>query len=135
MKYPLAATFGNEILLSGYDLEATGPSSFDLSLAWQAKSTPTESYTVFVHVLDQEGNCCIWQQDTKPLQGAHPTDRWLQDEVIIDKYHIDLPDELPGGQYPMEIGLYLAESGQRLLVEMVGLQAADALVLRPVIVE
>lgn len=135
MKYPLAATFGNEILLSGYDLEATGPGSFALSLAWQAEAIATESYTVFVHVLDQEGNCCIWQQDVIPLQGAYPTDRWLQDEVIIDKYNIELPDELPEGHYPTEIGLYLAETGQRLVVEMTGLRADDALALRPVIVE
>jgi hypothetical protein len=135
MNYPLAATFGNQIHLSGYDLEATGPNRFNLSLVWQAESVPAESYTVFVHVLDQEGNCCVWQQDIIPLQGTYPTDRWLQGEVINDKYQIELPDELPEGSYPIEIGLYFAETGQRLLVEMAGLRADDALVLRPVILE
>jgi hypothetical protein len=36
--------------------------------------------------------------------------------VIIDPYEIILPDDLPPGEYPLEVGLYLAETGQRLAV-------------------
>jgi hypothetical protein len=130
-RYPLAAVFGEEIRLLGYDLEPAGPGQFDLTLVWQAASLPADSYTVFVHLLDENGQCCLWQQDAPPLQGAYPTDHWLADEVVIDSYTIDLPTDLAAGEYPLEIGLYLPGTGRRLLVSMPGIRDNDALLLRP----
>jgi hypothetical protein len=134
-KYPLAATFGGEIELLGYDLEATGPEQYVMTLVWQALTQPSDSYTVFVHILDSEGVCCLWQQDVEPRQGDSPTDRWLAGEVVVDTYSIDLPADLPAGLYPVEIGLYLPQTGHRLLMEMPGLQPNDALFVRPLAVE
>lgn len=135
MQFPLAATFGDEIQLLGYDLLPDGPGQFNLNLAWQALGEPSESYTVFVHVLERDGTCCIWQQDVTPKQGTYATDGWLADEVILDEYVIMLPVDIPAGQYPLEIGLYLADSGRRLVAEMTGLRDNDALILRPLQVE
>jgi hypothetical protein len=86
-------------------------------------------------VLDQDGQCCVWQQDVVPQQGSYPTDQWLADEVVVDEYEIELPADLPPGSYPVEIGLYLPETGQRLLVRMPGLRDNDALLLRSLQVE
>jgi hypothetical protein len=134
-QYPFEATFGDEIHFLGYDLEAAGEGRFSLNLIWQALVEPAESYTVFVHVLDQEGVCCVWQQDVLPDQGQRPTDGWLANEIVTDHYMIDLPEDLPPGRYPVEIGLYLPDSGQRLLVEVPALRPSDALILRPLSVE
>lgn len=134
-QFPLSATFGEEILFLGYDLAKIGTGQFDLRLVWQALTEPNDSYTIFVHVLDQDGQCCVWQQDMAPRQGSYPTDRWIADEVVVDEYEIELPADLSPGSYPVEIGLYLPETGQRLLVRMPGLRDNDALLLRPLQVE
>ncbi|MDX1613475.1 MAG: glycosyltransferase family 39 protein [Candidatus Promineifilaceae bacterium] len=134
-QFPLAAVFGNEIRLLGYDKEPVDAGQVELTLVWQAISRPAADYTVFVHLLDQQGVCCLWQADRQPQEGSYPTSGWLPDEVVVDNYTITLPPDLPSGQYPLEIGLFVAESGQRLRVEMPGLRPADALFLRPVVVE
>jgi hypothetical protein len=112
----VGATFGGEIALPGYTLrEADG--TLGLELVWQAVTQPTADYTVFVHVLRPDGTCCAWQSDAMPRGGAYPTSRWRPGEVVVDTYAIALPPGLPPGEYPIEVGLYLAEAGQRLGVD------------------
>lgn len=134
--YPMEAVFGNEIELLGYDLESTGPSQYKLRLVWRALREPTDSYTVFAHVLYPDGTCCAWQQDIQPGQGTYPTDGWLAGEVIVDEYDVVLPAEAPPGGYQFEIGFYLPRTGTRLLVEVPGMRQRDALYLtRPLVIE
>lgn len=129
---PLFATFGSEINLLGYDLTASDdPALFNLSLVWQAHNTPTADYTVFVHVLNPDGTCCLWQQDAMPRQNQYPTTRWLPGEVVVDDYGVVLPEETPPGDYPIEIGLYMAENGRRLQVVTPGQETGDVVYLRP----
>lgn len=126
------ASFGQEITLVGYDLDSDpAANSYTLTLVWQAQARPSHAYTVFVHLLYADGTCCVWQQDVMPRQNSYPTDRWLADEVVSDVYQIDLPADLPVGEYPLEVGLYLAETGQRLAVTQSGQPDADAVFLRP----
>ncbi len=134
-EFPLQATFGGEIALLGYDLVPVEPGQVELTLVWQAITEPAGSYTVFLHVLDPEGVCCVWQQDVIPGQGTKPTDRWLPGEVVVDTYLIDLSQDLSGGAYPIEVGLYLPHNGQRLLVTMPGLRDNDVLYLWPLEIE
>jgi hypothetical protein len=132
---PLEARFGDEIQLLGYDLQTIESRQFGLTLFWQALIEPAASYKVFIHVLDLDGVCCIWQNDDFPKQGQYPTDRWLAGEVVVDPYHIELPPGLPAGQYPVEIGLYIPQTGQRLQVIVPGRPANDALFLSPLEIE
>ncbi|MEZ4644280.1 MAG: glycosyltransferase family 39 protein [Chloroflexota bacterium] len=145
MQFKLNAIFGGEIALLGYDVEATGEDQYVLRLVWQGQQTPTTDYTVFVHVLDADGVCCLWQQDTMPQQNQYPTTRWLPGEVVVDTYQITLPDGLAADKYGVEVGLYIAETGQRLQVSMGstpagtlspdGVLAGDVVYVRPFIVE
>ena len=126
------AAFGNELQLLGYDLVETAVHEFTLRLVWQAQETPPEDYTVFVHVLGQDGVCCAWQQDAMPQQNQYPTSRWLPGEVVVDSYTIRLPDDADPGDYPIEIGLYVAETGLRLPVSGLDVnEAGDAVWIRP----
>jgi 4-amino-4-deoxy-L-arabinose transferase-like glycosyltransferase len=130
--YPLAAVLGNEINLLGYNLavgETAG--SYTLTLVWQAQATPTADYTVFVHLLQPDGRCCAWQQDTMPQQNGYATSRWLPGEVVVDSYTITLPPDAPTADYPLEVGLYMAENGRRLQVTQPGGPVDDAVYLRP----
>lgn len=103
--------FGEQIRLIGYELTADQR----LTLVWQADETVQENYTVFVHVLNPDGTCCVWQQDTPPQQGAYPTSRWIADEIVIDAYQPNVEtNDL--NVLPIEIGLYQAKTGRRLPV-------------------
>ncbi|MEM7331541.1 MAG: glycosyltransferase family 39 protein [Chloroflexota bacterium] len=131
------AVFGSEIMLHGYSLLPLGDTDFELTLIWQALQNPKADYTVFVHLLTPEGGCdpCIWQQDVMPQQNQYPTTRWLTNEYVIDRYRIELPEGLENGRYPIEIGLYLADSGIRLQIESEFVNTGDALFLEPIVRE
>jgi hypothetical protein len=131
LAYPLQAEFGNEIALLGYNWQQAAPDSVQLDLVWQAVRQPSTSYYVFVHLLWPDGTCCVWQSDAMPRQGSYPTDRWQSGEVVVDSYQLVTPDGLEPGAYPVEVGLFLLETGRRLQVVVPGLEADDALELRP----
>jgi hypothetical protein len=129
---PQAAVFGNEISLIGYDLTPLENGEATLTLYWRAEEAPSEDYTVFVHVLAKEdGACCVWQQDVMPQQNQYPTTRWLPGEYVVDSYLITPDPALAPGRYPIEIGLYLAESGRRLTAAVPDQETRDMLFLRP----
>ncbi len=134
LDYPLQALFGNEIALLGYNWEQTAPAGPALQLVWQAARQPSAAYYVFVHLLRPDGSCCVWQSDAMPQQGAYPTDRWQSGEVVVDSYQLTLPADLAPGPYPVEVGLFLLESGRRLQVVVPGLEEDDAVDLQPVVV-
>jgi hypothetical protein len=105
-------SFGKQIDLIGYDLQAKVPSSgLDLTLYWK-RAAPIESdYTVFVHVLDSNGKV-VDQKDIQPAQGDNPTSLWDDGEIVPDEYKFSLPS----GVYRVEIGLYREQTGERLPV-------------------
>lgn len=132
---PYPATFGNEINLLGYTLTPQPKANqFQLDLIWQAQTVPSNDYTVFVHVLQADGSCdpCLWQQDVMPQQNQYSTGRWLANEVVTDSYQIILPDDIPSGSYQLEIGLYIAETGQRLQVTQPGQPDSDLIYLEAI---
>ncbi len=129
------ATFGNEVALLGYSLNATDePGVYTLTLVWQAVQLPADDYTIFVHLLQPDGTCnpCAWQQDEMPRQGQYPTTRWQVGEVVIDSYQIVLPKAAPPGVYPLEVGIYLAENGRRLQITLPNGTTSDAIQLQPI---
>lgn len=135
LERPYPATFGNEIELLGYTLTPLAdPDQYQLDLIWQAQTVPSNDYTVFVHLLQADGNCtpCVWQQDAMPQQNQYPTRRWLANEVVTDSYQIQLPPDTPTGSYQLEIGLYIAETGQRLQVQAPNQPDADQIYLEPI---
>lgn len=127
--FPIQADFGEEITLVGYDWSVTETEAH-LKLVWQASRIPTADYAVFVHLLDPAGLCCPWQSDQAPRQGTYPTTRWLAGEVVIDEYTITLA-ELPSGTYPIELGLYLPQTGQRLLATLPNGTTSDVIYTEP----
>ncbi len=132
MQQRLAALFEGEIELAGYTLEQIAPVQYRLQLIWQALRPMDRAYTVFVHLLRPDGSCCVWQADQMPQQGRYPTSRWLQGEYVVDEYIIAPDGDLAAGQYGLEIGLYIAETGRRLVVRMPGHEMDDALRLPPI---
>jgi len=118
IQHPMEATLGEGVAFLGYDLstkEVAPGDTLRLTLYWQALEEMRVSYTVFTHLLDAEEG--LWgQMDNIPGTGAMPTTSWLGGEVITDQYEIVVNSEAPPGEYTVEIGMYDAETGQRLPV-------------------
>ena len=116
--YPQKATLGEGVIFLGYDLAETvvTPNGVvHLTLYWQARQRMNTDYTVFTHLLGAD-NCIVGQQDNMPQAWTAPTTSWLEGEVIIDKYSINVKPNATPGEYHLEIGMYDAATGQRLTV-------------------
>jgi hypothetical protein len=59
--------------------------SFPITLVWKATTTPSVSYTVFVHLLDASGQV-VAQSDALPFGGNRPTTGWVAGECL--PYHL-----------------------------------------------
>lgn len=110
------ALFGGEIALLGYSLPA-GPyhagDVLPLTLHWQAKAQPARDNKVFVHLVDAAG-AIVAQRDAAPVDWTRPTSGWVEGEVVSDPQPLALPGDLPAGSYRLLVGLYDAETLQRL---------------------
>jgi hypothetical protein len=80
-----------------------------VTLYWRGLQPVEECYTVFVHVIDSSNR--IWgQKDFTPLGGSYPTflwiPKWLEGQVIDDRYTVVLDPQTPPGEYWIEVGMY-----------------------------
>lgn len=129
------ATLGDLVRLEGYDLrEADG--AWELVLHWRCLQRMKTSYTVFVHVLDTDGEIAM-QSDQRPAGDARPTTGWLPEELIVDTHRLTPFETLASADYRIVVGLYELASGQRLPVTDEGGQAmGDAVELEgPLVVD
>lgn len=110
---PVNATFEQGITLLGV-AGIEDAASIPLTLYWQATDTPAADYTVFVHLLDQEGNW-LAGADAPPVNNFYPTSLWQAGDIIDDLHTLVLPTDLPSDDYRILIGLYDPISGVRLL--------------------
>lgn len=118
VKKPAQGILGDKVVLLDYNLK--GPlrhgATIRLTLYWQALKEMEKDYTVFVHVVDEEGT--VWGQwDSQPVSGERPTSGWKRGEVIKDAYKISIDVEGPKEGYEIRVGMYLAETGERLPTE------------------
>ncbi len=113
-QHPMKANLGDQVTFLGYEMEVGEAGRVvRLALYWQAQKEMEASYTVFTHLLDTKG--ALWaQKDNPPQGGRYPTTGWLEGEVVRDEYEIPLPSDTPPGLYLIEVGMYQAETGERL---------------------
>jgi hypothetical protein len=78
-----------------------------------------ERYTVFAHLLDEDGQL-VAQQDSEPVGGSRPTTTWSLGEVIVDRLGILIPPNLNSGEYQLVVGMYRPDTGERLPVRDLG---------------
>jgi len=109
----LGAVFGDQLALAAYSLDA--PAN-ELVLMWQAAPKAWADYTIFVHLLDGDGER-VTGVDVQPQP---PASAWVRGEVVVLRYGDDspygplLPTDLPSGEYRAAVGLYAPDTGQRL---------------------
>ncbi|MCB9421593.1 MAG: DUF2142 domain-containing protein [Ardenticatenaceae bacterium] len=114
--------FAEGITLAGYDLVPGDPES--LTLYWQANETPTQDYTVFVQLLNENGEW-LAGADAPPVNNFYPTLLWQEGDWIDDLHRLVLPPDLPPGIYTIQVGLYDPVNGARLARQDGGGDAVD----------
>lgn len=122
------ALFGQMIQLDDFTINKTvsAPGSIiELNLLWRTISAPDNDYTVFVHLLNSSGNL-VAGRDSQPVENRYPTGIWSPGEQVADKHALQVPDDLPSGQYQLALGLYHQLTGQRLALRLLnGQEMAD----------
>jgi hypothetical protein len=90
---------------------ATPLLQFDL--LWQSVAAVSYDYTVFLHLIDANGNI-VSQSDGQPLGGVFPTSFWQPGDRIADQRVWVI--NAPPGTYRLQLGFYLLATGKRLPV-------------------
>ena len=105
------AHFGPDITLVEAKLDLAGSNA--LTLAWQAARPIDRDYSIFVHLLDAEGQL-LGQVDGVPYAGLYPLTHWRPGQVVADSRSMPLA---AGGAMPaaIAIGVYDPATGERLL--------------------
>ncbi|HID63046.1 MAG TPA: hypothetical protein EYP49_09945 [Anaerolineae bacterium] len=117
IEHPLEATLGDKVRLLGYNIESgfRPGDGIHLTLFWQCLAGMEQDYTVFTHLVDGESR--IWgQKDNPPVDGLYSTTRWQTGEIVRDQYDLPISPDAPVGDYKIEAGMYLVETGERLPV-------------------
>jgi hypothetical protein len=117
IEHLVEASLGDKVRLLGYNIESGFRSgdNIHLTLFWQCLEKMQKDYTVFIHLIDERGDI-VAQKDNPPADGFYPTTKWELGEIVRDQYDLVISPEAPPGQYQLEIGMYLAETGERLKV-------------------
>ena len=106
---------GGSIQLVGYSFRGVPVQhngAFSVFLYWQARGSIPEDYTVFVHLADGKR---IWaQKDGPPHCAKCPTSTWQPGRLIVDEHTLVVDPATPPGSYPLQIGLYIPQTGRRL---------------------
>jgi hypothetical protein len=126
------AGVGDTIELESYrwDRSPSAPGDLgQLCLNWEALSDIAEDYTVFVHLIGEDGR--LWaQRDTWPVGGYRPTSSWREGERIEDHLGILLASDAPPGRYAVAVGMYGVD-GSRLATSGPGSKPDQGYVLLP----
>lgn len=112
---PLVANLDGRMMLRGYQLTAdrVDPGEeLEVTLLWQALD-PEKKYVVFLHLVSEDGER-IAQDDKGPLQDLYQPIFWPPEEIVRDRHEILLPEYTSPGLYRLEMGLYEADTQDRL---------------------
>ncbi|MGB9777686.1 MAG: hypothetical protein ACPLYD_14340, partial [Anaerolineae bacterium] len=104
-RFPDPPRFANGVVLLGHEMDqAVAPGdTLKVWLAWwvQADPPPGSDYHFFVHLLDGEGHLCS-QHDGVPF----PTASWRAGDLVLSRFTLSIPPDLPPGSYALQSGLY-----------------------------
>ncbi|MBC7225669.1 MAG: glycosyltransferase family 39 protein [Thermoflexales bacterium] len=112
---PTDYRLGDTIRLDGYGLsweQEGGQEYLTVTLHWRAEEEVREDYTVFVHLLDGEGNL-VSQHDGPPRGGDYPTSWWRRGERVLDTHWLPL-GKRPEGPLILRVGMYHPETLERI---------------------
>lgn len=109
------AAFDQGIWLSYRPVDARmGAGQFLMvDLSWRVEDAPREPFSVFVHLLDAQGELRA-QHDSAPQNGHKPFSSLAPLQSVPDCRALFLPRDIPPGEYAVRVGVYDTRSGERL---------------------
>ena len=113
---PVGVTFGEQVRLLGYDLDASQAQpggQIWLTLYWQPLVPFERNYQVFVHLYNGQMR---GQDDGAPECDLNPTTRWEPGQIIADPHRIPIAADAPTASIPLLVGMYGLLDQQRLSV-------------------
>lgn len=114
----LHVRFGDFAELVGYSLpsvQVTTAQPLMLTLYWRKlEGVSPVNYTVFTHLLAEDGQRLIAQHDGIPAGGARPLDTWMNGETIVDVHPMTFYDPTYSGTARIVVGLYDPATGRVL---------------------
>jgi hypothetical protein len=136
VEHPVGADLGGKVRLLGYNIESgfRPEDNIHLTLFWQCLEEMEQSYTIFIHLVDARDNIMA-QKDNPPVDGFHSTTNWEVGETVRDQYDLVIPPDVSSGEYRLKVGMYLAETGERLNVLEDGVPLPDnQILLQPAVI-
>lgn len=86
----------------------------NVKATWSTNQQIHRPYTIFVHLVDEEGLNLVAQQDGLPLSGEYLTTCWRTGESFSETYRITAPANVEAGNYQLLAGFYWLPTGERL---------------------
>ncbi len=119
---PLGAKLENQAVLDGVFVTVDGQpaakptalpdplvlmpgAALDVTLIWQTQQPIPEGYTVFVHLLNDQGALLV-QHDGIPASGTLPTPLWPVGERLLDGHSLIVPPEVTAVNGRLIAGMY-----------------------------
>ncbi|MCC7362420.1 MAG: hypothetical protein IT317_23270 [Anaerolineales bacterium] len=101
------ATFADVLALEAAAVPpmATAGARLPVTLTWRGLAPTPDDLHIFVHLLDAAGAAAA-QHDGPPLGGAYPVARWVVGARVAEAVWVDLPADLPPGDYAVAVGVY-----------------------------
>jgi hypothetical protein len=83
------------------------------TLYWRPLAAPAASYLISLQLFGENKGLAA-QVDEVPGNGARPTTGWQPGEIIVDSHLLNLPADLPPGQYRLLLLMFDATSGAQV---------------------
>jgi len=119
---PAEADFAGLISLLAYEILEGEEGNLSMVLYWRCLERMENDYTVFVHLLDDDGNI-VAQGDSPPVQGHYPTTMWAVGEMVRDEHPLVGPPEVLAHGVRFAVGWYSVQEGR--LGVIMDLEATD----------
>lgn len=103
---PAHVELGEGIMLDGYAVSAQSlmPGNIlNVTALWRASQDHLPAYSMRVR-LSQEDHV-IAEASGAPVDNTYPTDKWLANESVLDRWDLRIPPDAPGGTARLEIGV------------------------------
>jgi len=115
---PVVAVFddGAQLLAAEAPPSSVRPGDWlRFGLTWQVNRPMEADLTVFTQLLGPDGR--VWgQYDNQPGGGWYPFSLWPVNRTTSEDYAFQFQPDAPPGEYRLIIGLYHADTGERVLL-------------------
>lgn len=87
------------------ELALPAGSKIQVTLLWETLTRPERGYTVFVHLLGEDGHL-VAQHDGTPVFGTRPAATWTPAELLLDRHEFVVPAAASVGSARLLVGVY-----------------------------